>query len=308
VDLTACDREPIHLLGAIQPFGFLLSVNADWVVVRASENTHSHVGLEPGQIVGQPAERCVHAEVLHGIRGRLQLAPAPGVVERLFGQRLTPGGRLFDIALHQSGLETIMEFEPSEKQEASALATLRTVFNRLERHVNQRDLCRDAARQVRALTGFNRVMIYRFDEDGSGEVVAESAKSGLPSFLGLRYPAADIPAQARTLYERNILRIIVDVDAVPAAIAPALSPEGMPLDLSMSVLRSVSPIHLEYLRNMGVRSSMSISILRGGRLWGLIACHHPMPNHVGFQRRSVAELFGQMFSYLLEVRSREAAA
>ena len=89
------------------------------------------------------------------------------------------------------------------------------------------------------------------------------------------------------------------------AIAPALSPEGMPLDLSMSVLRSVSPIHLEYLRNMGVRSSMSISILRGGRLWGLIACHHGMPNHVGFQRRSVAELFGQMFSYLLEVRSRE---
>ena len=188
MDLTACDREPIHLLGAIQPFGFLLSVNADWVVIRASENTHSHVGLEPGQIVGQPAERCVHAEVLHGIRGRLQLAPAPGVVERLFGQRLTPGGRLFDIALHQSGLETIMEFEPSEKQEASALATLRTVFNRLERHVNQRDLCRDAARQVRALTGFDRVMIYRFDEDGSGEVVAELAK-----MVCRRSSAFDIP-------------------------------------------------------------------------------------------------------------------
>ena len=132
-----------------------------------------------------------------------------------------------------------------------------------------------------------------------------SARNSLPSFLGLRYPAADIPAQARALYERNILRIIVDVDAAPAAIAPTLSPEGMPLDLSMSVLRSVSPIHLEYLRNMGVRSSMSISILRGGRLWGLIACHHGMPNQVGFQRRSVAEFFGQMFSYLLEVRSRE---
>ncbi|HEX3399573.1 MAG TPA: HWE histidine kinase domain-containing protein [Acetobacteraceae bacterium] len=305
MDLTTCDREPIHLPGAIQSFGFLLSVNADWIIVRASENTRPHTGLDPDQLVGQLAERCMDTDVLHDIRGRLQLASAPGVVERLFGRRLTPGGRLFDIAIHQSGLETIMEFEPSEEQEASALATVRTVFNRLERHVNQQDLCRDAARQVRALTGFDRVMVYRFDEDGSGEVVAESTRNGLPSFLGLRYPAADIPAQARRLYERNILRIIVDVDAVPAAITPALSPEGMPLDLSMSVLRSVSPIHLEYLRNMGVRSSMSISILRGGRLWGLIACHHGMPNHVGFQRRSVAELFGQMFSYLLEVRSRE---
>ncbi len=305
MDLTTCDREPIHILGAIQSFGFLLSVNADWIVTRASENTHSHIGLDPGQLVGQLAERCIHKDVLHDIRGRLQLAGAPGVVERLFGQRLSLGGRLFDIALHQSGLETIMEFEPADAQEPAALLTLRTVFNSLERRVNQRDLCRDAARKVRALTGFDRVMIYRFDEDGSGEVVAESAVNGLAPFLGLRYPAADVPAQARTLYERNILRIIVDVDAAPVAIAPVLSPEGMPLDLSMSVLRSVSPIHLEYLRNMGVRSSMSISILRGGRLWGLIACHHGTPNHVGYQRRSVAELFGQMFSYLLEVRSRE---
>jgi light-regulated signal transduction histidine kinase (bacteriophytochrome)/CheY-like chemotaxis protein len=305
VDQTTCDREPIHLLGAIQSFGFLLSVNADWIVTRASDNTHSHIGLDPGQLVGQPAEHFIGKEVLHDIRGRLQLAGAPGVVERLFGQCLTPGRGLFDIAVHQSGLDTIMEFEPSEPHETAALPTLRTVFNRLERHVNQRDLCRDAARQVRALTGFDRVMVYRFDDDASGEVVAEAARNGLRPFIGLRYPAADIPAQARALYERNTLRIIADVDAVPAAISPALSPEGMPLDLSMSVLRSVSPIHLEYLRNMGVRSSMSISILRGGRLWGLIACHHDTPNHVGFQRRSVAELFGQMFSYLLDVRSRE---
>ena len=305
VDLTTCDREPIHILGAIQSFGFLLSVNADWIVTRASENTHSHIGLDPGHLVGQPAERCIGKEVLHDIRGRLQLAGAPGVVERLFGQRLTLGGGLFDVAVHQSGPEIIIEFEPSEAQETAALPTLRSVFNRLERHVNQHDLCRDAARQVRALSGFDRVMVYRFDDDGSGEVVAESARNGLSSFLGLRYPAADIPAQARALYERNTLRIIVDVDAVPAAITPALSPEGMPLDLSMSVLRSVSPIHLEYLRNMDVRSSMSISILRGSRLWGLIACHHRMPNRVGFQRRSIVELFGQMFSYLLEARSKE---
>ena len=121
MDLTTCDREPIHLPGAIQSFGFLLSVNADWIIVRASENTRPHTGLDPDQLVGQLAERCMDTDVLHDIRGRLQLASAPGVVERLFGRRLTPGGRLFDIAIHQSGLETIMEFEPSEKQEASAL-------------------------------------------------------------------------------------------------------------------------------------------------------------------------------------------
>jgi len=305
VDLTTCEREPIHLLGTIQPFGFLLAVNADWIVIRASDNTHSYLGLDPGQLVGHPATHCIQDDVLHDIRGRMQLAAAPGVVERLFGQHLAPGGKAFDVAMHQSGHETILEFEPAEDLQTSALATLRTVFSRLERHVDQRDLCRDAARQVRALTGFDRVMIYRFNDDGSGEVVAESAKYGLSPFLGLRYPAADIPAQARALYERNLLRIIVDVDAVPAAVAPALSPVGTPIDLSMSMLRSVSPIHLEYLRNMGVRSSMSISILRGGRLWGLIACHHGTPKHVGFQRRSVAELFGQMFSHLLEVRLRE---
>jgi light-regulated signal transduction histidine kinase (bacteriophytochrome) len=117
-------------------------------------------------------------------------------------------------------------------------------------------------------------MVYRFADDGTGEVVAESAVSDLPPFLGLRYPASDIPVQARALYRRNYLRIISDANAEPVPILPATVPEGGELDLSMSGLRSVSPIHLEYLRNMGVRASMSISILQRGELWGLIACHH----------------------------------
>jgi light-regulated signal transduction histidine kinase (bacteriophytochrome)/ActR/RegA family two-component response regulator len=308
VDLTTCDREPIHLLGAVQPFGFLLSVNAEWIVVRATENTRQFVGLDHVEMLGQAVDRCIAVEVLHDIRGRLQMSGGPGVVERLFGQRLTPDGALFDVAIHQSGHETVLEFEPSVALPDTLSANLRTIFARLERHQTQRDMCRETARQVRAMTGFDRVMVYRFDHDGAGEVIAESATSGLPSFLGLRYPAADIPAQARALYVRNILRLIVDVDAPPVLITPQFSPEGAQLDLSMSVLRSVSPIHLEYLRNMGVKASMSISILRGGKLWGLIACHHGTPNHVGFQTRSMAELFGQMVSYLLEVRDREEQA
>ena len=254
---------------------------------------------------------------MHEIRGRLQIAGGPNIVERLFGQRLSQPGPLFksgpllepeplfNVAIHQSNQEIILEFEPGEAQTRATPGNIRTIVARLERHREQANLCREAARQVRGMTGFDRVMIYRFDEDGAGEVVSESMRSGMQPFLGLHYPASDIPAQARALYERNILRIIVDVDAEPVPVSPALSPEGTPLDLSMSTLRSVSPIHLEYLRNMGVRSSMSISVLRGDRLWGLIACHHNTPLRIGFQTRSMAELFGQMFSFLLELRQRQ---
>ena len=197
-----------------------------------------------------------------------------GVVERLFGQRFSPGGARFDIAVHQSGSEIVLEFEPSGSEPIAPLSVLRTMTARIERQTTLSGVYREVARQVRGLTGFDRVMVYRFDVDGAGEVVAEAANHDLSPFLGLRYPASDIPKQARALYERNYLRIIADVDSDPVAIEPVLLPEGAPLDLSMSTLRSVSPIHIEYLRNMRVKTSMSISILQDSKLWGLIACHH----------------------------------
>src|SRR5262249_34878121 len=134
----------------------------------------------------------------------------------------------------------------------------------------------------------------------------EVAASGLESFLGLHYPASDIPRQARLLYQRNWLRIIADVNAKPIPLSSAATHNTTLLDLSMSVLRSVSPIHIEYLHNMGVAASMSVSILREDRLWGLFACHHYSPRHISFERRTAAELFGQMFSWILENREREA--
>ena len=149
-------------------------------------------------------------------------------------------------------------------------------------------------------------MIYRFGQDGSGEVIAEAARSGLESYLGLHYPASDIPQQARRLYEQNWLRIIPDVNATPSPVEPAITATGAPIDLSMSMLRSVSPIHIEYLNNMGVQASMSVSILREGRLWGLFACHHYEPLLIGFATRTAAELFGQMFSLMMENRERAA--
>ena len=308
VTLTTCDTEPIHLLGAIQPFGFLLTVNAEWVVVRASDNVEAFLGQPWGRIVGQPFEKCLSADLLHDIRGCLQIASGSSSVECILGKRLHPKGPTFDIAVHQSGREVVLEFEPSSSEVTLSLATLRGMVARVERQILPEAMYREAARQVRALTGFDRVMVYRFDHDGAGEVVGESMTGGLSPFLGLRYPAADIPLQARALYERNYIRIITDVDAQPVPVAPALSPEGEKLDLSMSVLRSVSPIHIEYLKNMGVYASMSISILQGGKLWGLIACHHNSPKNLSLETRSTAELFGRMLSYLLEVRHRDDEA
>ena len=304
--LASCDSEPIHLLGAIQPIGFLLSVSSDWIVVRASTNVHTFLGVRhDAEIVGRPATNCMAADLLHDIRGRLQIASGNGIVERLFGKRLAPGSPSYDVAIHVSGNETIIEFEPSVGANGPPLSILRSMIARVERQTSMRFIYREAARQVRALTGFDRVMVYRFDEDGAGEVVAELADRDLPPFLGLRYPASDIPAQARALYLRNFLRIISDVDAAPVPITPALSPAGVALDLSMSSLRSVSPVHIEYLRNMGVKASMSVSIIQHGKLWGLIACHHGKPVRSSLETRSTAELFGQMFSYLLETRERE---
>ena len=153
-----------------------------------------------------------------------------------------------------------------------------------------------AARQLKALLGFDRVMVYRFHSDDTGEVFAEAREMRLESFFGLHYPASDIPPQARKLYLTNILRIISDVADPTVAIAPAVSPAGIPLDLSLGTLRSVSPIHIEYLRNMGVTASMSISIVVRGKLWGLFACHHYSGARVlPYALRAVAELYAQLF-------------
>ncbi len=154
-----------------------------------------------------------------------------------------------------------------------------------------------AVAEIRALSGFDRVMAYRFHDDGHGEVVEEAKAHDLEPYRGHHYPASDIPAQARRLYVLNWLRIIPDVAYVPVPLVPALSPStGQPLDLSLATLRSVSPVHVEYLRNMGVRASMSISLVRGEELWGLFACHHREPRHVPFVVRSACELIGRLVS------------
>lgn len=307
VDLTNCDREPIHELGAIQPFGFLIALSPDWLVKRASANVDTVFGRSADDILGTPAAEHLGEEAVHTIRNRLTLLRGADAVERVFGVKIpTAGGtRRHDFALHMVGDTIVIEGEESSATPLGDTAsTIRAMMSRLDHAEGLTELYREGARQVRALTGFDRVMVYQFDQDGAGTVVAEAARSGIGSFMGLRYPASDIPAQARRLYIRNPFRIISDIGAQAVPIVPRLDERGAPIDLSLSILRAVSPIHIEYLTNMGVGASLSISIIVDDKLWGLFACHHYSPRRPDFERRSVAELFGQMFALKLESRER----
>ena len=305
VDLNNCDREPIHLLGAIQPIGFLLAVSDSWQVERASDNLETFTGVAPRAVVGRSLDTVISAEAIHTLRNRVAMLQGPDAVERIFHCTLIEGREPFDVALHASNGQIIIEGQPSLEGVGDATNTVRSMVARLDQTTDFPRFFNEGVRLVRALSGFDRVMIYKFAEDGSGEVVAEACKPGIGSFKGLHYPATDIPAQARQLYRRNLMRIIADIDAAPVPIRPALDDLGRPLDLSLSVLRSVSPIHIEYLRNMGVRASMSISIIVDDKLWGLFACHHYAPMTPTFERRSTCELLAQMFSMRLESRERK---
>jgi light-regulated signal transduction histidine kinase (bacteriophytochrome) len=307
VDLTNCDREPIHVPGSIQPFGFLLALLSDFTICIASDNVGDYIDQDGADILQRPIDEIFSDEAVAAIRKRVDYLTGPDAVERMFGVQLQDGGDRFDLAVHLSGAYLVIEAERSVVEpETNSGEIVRLMLGRVRKAKSVTELAQEAARQVKILTGFNRVMVYRFAPDGSGEVIAEVASSGLEPYLGLHYPASDIPRQARILYQRNWLRIIADIDAAPVPLSSTASHTATLLDLSMSVLRSVSPIHIEYLQNMGVGASMSVSILRDGKLWGLFACHHYSSRHISFERRTAAELFGQMFSWILESREREA--
>ena len=309
VDLSNCDREPIHIPGLIQPFGCLLALSSDWLVVRASGNAAAMLRTRDAALAGRPLVEIVGAEAVHAIRNRVSLLRGEDASERVFGLRIGRTDRCFDVAIHLSRGTIVIEFEPSDgERDGDGAGMVRSMMVRLDLTTDLTRFLREGARQVRAITGFDRVMVYRFDTSGDGEVVAEAVRGGIGSFHGLRYPHTDIPAQARTLYRRNLFRIIPDIEAEPVPVLPTLDEAGRPLDMSLSVLRAVSPIHIEYLRNMNVRASLSISIVIEGRLWGLFACHHYAgPRCIPLERRSLAELYGQMFAMKLETVERRDA-
>ena len=289
-DLSNCEREEIHLAGSIQPHGALLVVSEpDHRVIQASANAAAFLNLK--QVIGRPLAE-LDGDLLFRILPHLD--PTAQGMPIAVRCRIGSPARDFDGLLHRppaGGL--IIELEragPSvdlSKQIARALEKIRTASS-------LRALCDEAATLFQDRTGYDRVMVYRFDDEGHGEVFSERRKPELEAFLGNRYPASDIPQMARRLYERTRVRVLVDVNYEPVPLQPRLSPlTGRDLDMSLCFLRSMSPIHLQYLKNMGVGATLVISLVVGGKLWGLVACHHYEPRFIHFELRAVCELLAE---------------
>ena len=301
VNLTNCDREPIHIPGSIQPHGFLIACDATLTTIRRySRNAAEALGLGNEELIGKPLDEVIGRSAVHSLRNALTGATdasRPGIIMQLE----LDGSRSFDVAVHQHKGNAIVEFEPVSKQrDVDPLALSRMLIARLKRYANVDEMLKQTPRLMRAFLAYDRVMIYRFTHDGAGQVISEAKQHDLESFHGQYFPASDIPKQARELYLKNTIRIISDASCPRIPIEPELDKSGEPLDLSFAHLRSVSPIHCEYLRNMGVAASMSVSIIVGGELWGLIACHHYAPKTMSMAQRIAAEMFGEFFSLHLQ--------
>ncbi len=304
VDLSNCDREPIHVPGRIQGHGALFALREpDLAVVQASGNAPEVIGFGRGDLLGLTIDRLVAAGDAERCRRWLQ---SPGVREA--GPiRLAAGTRVFDATAHRHDGVLILELENGGRPEDACptdYRPVRTAMGRLQAADSLSEFCRVAAEEMRTLTGFDRVIVYRFDADWNGQVYGEARRDDLAPLLGLHFPAGDIPEPARKLYHLNKIRLIADADAQAVPLIPGLNPlTGRPLDLTFSVLRSVSPVHIQYLKNMGAHASMSVSLLREGRLWGLLSCmHYSGPRYVTPGVRDACEFLGQVVSAQLAVK------
>jgi light-regulated signal transduction histidine kinase (bacteriophytochrome) len=299
LDLTACDREPIHIPGSIQPHGLLLIADARTHLVLAGAGAIEE-RLEP-EWLGKSLDALLGQDLASQLR-----AVPPATSTLMLEQRVTGRDETFNAVLHRADGRLIVELDPTSPQPWEAiplLGRLDGLARSFEQSSDLAILCQRAAAAFRSLTGFDRVMVYRFVDDEAGHVIAEDRRSDLASYLHHHFPASDIPRQARSLYVRNRARAIADVDYRPAP----LRPQGFEqLDLTDVGLRSVSPIHLQYLRNMGVAASASFSIVRDGVLWGLVACHHDTPRRV--PRDVVAAGTALVNALARQIQSREQAS
>jgi light-regulated signal transduction histidine kinase (bacteriophytochrome) len=312
-DLTTCDREPIHIPGSIQPHGILLVVDRQTLTI---EQVAGHAGQLLGVIdrplTGLPLSAVLDAEAENFVASQLAAATENVAPAMRLTVRSRSGTKLLDLTLHALGRTAIVELEPVRPEPTGdsgsttdPIARLKHLLSAVQMTASVEECCAAAAIALRRATGFDRAMVYRFLPDDSGEVVAEDAREGLESFLGLHYPASDIPQQARELYRRNWIRTIPDINYAPAPLMPQLNPRtGTTVDMSHCALRSVSPIHVEYLRNMGVCASLSASIVCREKLWGMLVLHHYSPHHVAADLRVACETFAQIFSLHVDAKAQ----
>jgi chemotaxis family two-component system sensor kinase Cph1 len=310
VTLENCEREPIQTPGAIQPHGALLAVSGlDREIVQRSENAPERLGTG-GELLGRRLDALIgESDAIH-----LTAPAADSAAAGLRPRTVSVGDRRFDAFSYrlESGV-VIVEFEPAGPEvSAAALADdLASMLAALQAADSSLGLLELAAAWVRTFTGFDRVWIYRFEADDHGQIVVEERPPELTPWLGLHFPARDVPAQARDLFLINRVRFIPDSHAQPSALTPLVNPvSGDWPDLSAGILRAVSPLHLQYLQNLGASASVSIALEVDGRLWGLISGHHYAgPRVVERRRRLACEVLGRVTSsQLSSLLAAEAAA
>ncbi len=304
VTVTDCDTEPIHIPGSIQLYGFLLAVDAnDFTIRYCSENCTDFLQTGLSQILGSSLATYFNEGEIKAFTGYYQQEPTELARPFLF----TRGGKSYNTSAHVNNDCIVLEFEAFTEDTIELpdlfIQTKRFAYH-TQRTDNLKSFCEDIANETKTITGFDRVMIYRFDEQANGEVIAEAKREDLEPFLGLKYPHTDIPVQARNLFFRNLVRLIADVHYTPVPLY-GLENEThsvQNLDLSLSALRSVSPIHIEYLKNMGVTATFNIAIIHNQKLWGLISCHHYTTRYIPYYTRLAAHLQAIFLASQIDVR------
>ncbi len=309
VDLTNCDREPIHIPGSIQPHAVLIVLEEPALqILQVTANVEECLGCKPEHLCGRQLDGMLKPEDLAYLKEQVLNRPLDAAPHYLPPLVVGDKGFRFEGLVHRHQGVLVLELErwPDHATQVheEIYASLKHTLAHLQGTRGVVGFCQRAAEHVRHFTGFDRIMVYRFAEDDSGHVIAEARREDLESYLGWHYPASDIPKQARELFKRSQLRLNPDVRYKPVPLVPHLRPDtGAPLDMSYCVTRSMSPIHAEYLQNMGVDASMSISIVIADKLWGLFACHHYSPRYVSHSARMACEFLAHMLS--LQVGGKE---
>lgn len=307
--LEACEREPVHIPGAIQPHGALIAMDEQLQQARqVSANLESIVGVAVEDALAMTPERLFTRRWLDQIRTQLDSPNRYGAL--MVSLRIGGRARRFRLLPYRSGSRVVAELEPmSGHPERWLFGALADWQAELSGYTTRDGLLGALVALVRDLAGYDRVMVYQFDEDWNGSVVAESCSEGANSYLGHHFPASDIPAQVRRLYSIKRVRDIPDASAEAVPLVPAIDPvDDSPLDLSRGILRAVAPTHATYLANMGVAASMSIAMHLDRRLWGLLACHAVSPNVLPPALRDGLRAMVQTACFQLElIRAREEA-
>ncbi|WP_276380100.1 ATP-binding protein [Flavobacterium sp. H4147] len=300
VTLTNCDQEPIHIPGKIQPHGFLLGLTNSWTIDYCTDNISFFINLSHIEALGNKFESVFGSRAQELLFNYIN----SDTVQDVFPLEIELLDKKFQVNVHKSHDIYVLEAEPQFDRQILGDVYTQTIqfVTQMNSTESLKDLCALVAEGTREITGYDRVMIYRFDEQYNGEVYAESCRKDLEPFFGLHYPHTDIPVQARELYIRNQMRLIVDINYEAVPIFTVDDKLDKNLDLSLSVLRSTSPIHVQYLKNMGVGATLTISLLHHGRLWGLIACHHYSKKNISPAVRLAAKLQGQFITSQIDIR------